>query len=278
MKQIHTFIAVSLTALACCLVSCNQDDDSEEEYQLWIEKMFGTYYKYATKVNKKGETVLEYNNDNIRIRTVIPAATSKYLYSQGTKAILLLASRGGATDIEVSPEIKSQNFSDLVLTEWIYPHDMPVFQGDSISHTIECKDLDGLDFSYYTLNDKGDIKSIGIINGGKISITDSNIYSHCYCINGRLDVLSTDTVAIEAKSDTQNTVNGKSTLTYNYGTETSCQNPLVLKAIKYLTGANTLESSVVVENADASYKQEVITLKITSGKKSYEAKVYRKAF
>ena len=264
-------ILAAMVMSANCLVSCGDDKNEDESSHIVIDHPHD-----GTMLNPNGNTTSSIVSlmDELKGHAFISAKTSKVLLQKHIDCIglFLLKTISNKAAIGSHIEVPSNEFSSECFRVLIYPNaDVNVKNDgvDSMDLYLESDKIDGLDLAFRH-KDGTMVKQVGFEDKALHLKLDK--YAHVYAyLNGKFDVVSTDTVDIEAKPQADGT------LKCNVGIDME-DNEVVLYALQNLLGMYKLENTTIVDDVNASYQQEVVTLKLTSGSRTFNLKVYGKPF
>ena len=264
-------ILAAMVMSANCLVSCGDDKNEDESSHIVIDHPHD-----GTMLNPNDATTINSISDinGLKGHIVVTAKTSKVLLQKHIDCIglFLLKTISNKAAIGSHIEVPSNEFSSECFRVRIYPNaDVNVKNDgvDSMDLYLESDKIDGLDLAFRH-KDGTMVKQVGFEDKALHLKLDK--YAHVYAyLNGKFDVASTDTVDIEAKPQADGT------LKCNVGIDME-DNEVVLYALQNLLGMYKLENTTIVDDVNASYQQEIITLKLISGSRTFNLKVYGKPF
>ena len=278
MKKLLLILA-AMTMSASCLVSCGDNDENEEGSQIVFPNDGSTklHLNDTTRINSISQI------SGVKGHVVVTAKTSKVLLQKEIESILTYIE---PIDIDLAFgshfEIPSQEGSVLFSRIIIYPYSLANInikeEGiDSLDLYLEGDEIDGLDLTFkYIGDDRDDAIVKDCTYEGKALHLKLDRYAKMYAyLNGKFEVVSTETVAIEAKPEENGTLKCK------WGIEKPtelCDNGLIASALENYFGTSVMTEDVKVSDVNASYQQEVVTLKLISGSKTFNLKIYGKPF
>lgn len=277
MKKILLILAAMVMS-ANCLVSCGDDEKNEED----INERPYIHGMRVQKLNPNETTTINamFNHiHGLEGYVVVPAKTSEVLLRKNYETIYTYID---PLNIYVSfgshLEVPSQEVSVIFSQVYIYPTSLAKInikeEGiDSLDLYLKSDEIDGLDLTFKYIDDA--IVKDGTYEDKALHLKLDRYSTIWGYFNAKFEVVSSDTVAIEAKPKENGTLKCKWGVEKPTGLE---NNSIISNVLINIFGTSKMKEDVKVDDVNASYQQEVVTLKLISGSRTFNLKVYGKPF